>query len=52
MQPKSHLSRRDFLKLTAGGSALVAGCSDLGLDEPAPLFNGPEINEDEFNLLQ
>lgn len=48
MQPKNHLSRRDFLKLTACGSALAAGCTDLGLEEPAPLFDGPEINEDEF----
>ncbi|MCY4674054.1 MAG: twin-arginine translocation signal domain-containing protein [Bacteroidetes bacterium] len=48
MQPKNHLSRRDFLKLSACGAALAAGCSDLGLDEPAPLFDGPEINEDEF----
>ncbi len=41
-------TRRTFLHFTLGGAALAASCSDLGLEEEQPLFDGPLISEQDF----
>ena len=41
-------TRREFLHLTLGAAVLAAGCSDLGIEEEEPLFEGPTINEQDF----
>ena len=43
-------TRRHFLRAALGGAVLgpLSGCSDLGLDEEEPLFDGPKIDENDF----
>ena len=49
--PALRSSRRHFLKCTLSAAALapLAACDGLGLEPaPAPLFDGPTIEEDDF----
>ncbi|MDE2731435.1 MAG: hypothetical protein OXI38_08585 [Bacteroidota bacterium] len=48
-EPDKSFSRRQFLQLSLVAAA--AACSDLGLEEESPLFDGPVIDEQEFIAL-
>lgn len=46
--PTQDWSRRRFLQLSLAGTAAIAACSDLGLEDESPLFDGPVIDEQDF----
>ncbi len=48
--PQATWTRRGFLQTTLGSvlALSAAACDDLGLEEDEPLFDGPQINEDDF----
>ena len=48
--PKPTWTRRGFLQTTLGSvlALSAAACDDLGFEEDEPLFDGPQINEDDF----
>ena len=44
-------TRRRFIKATLGTSLLGTSCSDLGIEEEKPLFEGPVIEDEAFVSL-